>query len=90
MALASFSEDELEDAVHWGELAIETQPNVPYRRLLVAACYGLLNRHDKAREHLQTLNAFTPKFVSDFRAGAIDIFLDPKLDDLLRKGIARF
>ncbi|OSQ52439.1 BTAD domain-containing putative transcriptional regulator [Marivita geojedonensis] len=89
MALASFSEDKLKDAIHWGELAIETQPKVPYRRLLVAACYGLLDRHDEAREHLEALNAFAPKFVSDFRAGCIDIFLDPKLDDLLREGLAR-
>lgn len=88
LAFASFSESNLEDTVHWGELAVATQPNVPYRRLLLAACYGLMDQRKKAHEHLRALNALAPELVSDFTAGNVQIYLDPQLDDLLREGFA--
>lgn len=90
LALAGFSEGNLEDAVLWGERAIATQPNVPYRRLLVAACYGLKDELARGREHFQTLSEFAPGFISDFRSGRFQIFLDLRLDDLLRNGLERF
>ncbi|MCR9110982.1 BTAD domain-containing putative transcriptional regulator [Marivita sp. XM-24bin2] len=88
LALASFADRDLRHAIQWGELAIETQPNLPFRRLLVACCYGLTGDKEKASEHLQTAKTFAPGFVSDFRNGKTRMYLDPGLDNLLREGLA--
>jgi adenylate cyclase len=92
-AMAAFVERDLEVLQKWSELAIQSGPTAPIRRVLMI-CYASEVDDDKLlRIHLDKLNSFAPDFVPSLFRGDFKAFQKPEhnallLDSMLKAGFA--
>jgi adenylate cyclase len=91
LAQAAFVEDDSQFR-HWGEKAIQAQPNAPIRRALMIAHAAEAGNQALLDEHLQHLNTIAPRFIPRLLSGEADPIKIPqyreKFLSALRKAVA--
>ncbi len=90
---AAFADGLFEDAIHWGERAIQMTPRAPIRRALMVASLGHLGQTSEARTHFEELAAFSPSFIDTVMQGGLVLYSLPAqrqllIDGLIKAGVA--
>ncbi len=78
LAMVSFTARDYVEAAHWAELAIQSEPAVPFRRAIMIACCAQSGDTDRAARELATLNGFAPQFVASLFRGEVNVFKRPE------------
>ena len=89
LAQAAFADADFEDAMRWGERAIQMTPRAPIRRALMIASAGHLGRPEAARVHLDALADFAPVFLDSIISGALVLYRPPEHNALLVEGLRK-
>jgi adenylate cyclase len=74
LAMASFTAREYANAVHWTELAIQSQPRQPIRRAIMIACCARAGDLARATQESATLQGFAPDFIASLFRGENPVF----------------
>jgi len=74
LAMVSFTARDFAEAARWAELAIQSEPAVPFRRAVMIACCAQMGDADRAARELATLNGFAPDFVASLLRGDVHVF----------------
>ena len=74
LAMARFSARDYPQAVHWAELAIQSQPSAPIRRALMIACAARAGDLEHAARERATLDSFAPHFIASLFRGENRVF----------------
>ena len=90
-AMAAFLEQQFEDLRHWAELAIQSQPTAPIRRVRMIAYAGAVGDSALLKLHRETLDGIAPDFIPSMLRGNYRPFHNPQhmimlLDNLRQAG----
>jgi tetratricopeptide (TPR) repeat protein len=80
LAMASYTAREYPEAVHWAELAIQSQPAAPIRRAIMIACCARAGDLQRSAEERAVLDGFAPDFIASLFRGENRVFTRP--DDM--------
>ncbi len=86
---AAFADGWFEEAVRWGERAIQMTPRAPIRRALMIASLGHLGRLTEARQHHEALVSFSPTFVDTVIMEQLVLYRLPAHNQLLIEGLRK-
>ncbi|GAA6161891.1 adenylate/guanylate cyclase domain-containing protein [Ruegeria sp. HU-ET01832] len=89
LAQAAFADADFEDAMRWGERAIQMTPRAPIRRALMIASAAHLGRAEAGLPHEQALADFAPAFLDSIVSGALILFRLPEHNALLVEGLKK-
>jgi hypothetical protein len=78
---------EYDETVHWGELAIQSNPRAPIRRPMVIAYCARAGYLQKAAQQGAVLDAFAPDFIASLFRGANRVFTRPEDMEHLLEGL---
>jgi TolB-like protein len=93
LAMVSFREHDYAEAARLAELAIQSEPAVPLRRVIMIACRARLGDQARAAKELAVLNGFAPEFMASLFRGDFQVFRRPEdmahlLDSLRLAGVS--
>ena len=74
LAMARFSARDYPKAVHWAELAIQSQPTAPIRRSLMIACAARAGDMERSTRERAVLDGFAPSFIASLFRGENQVF----------------
>ncbi len=74
LAMVEFSARDYKQAVHWAELAIQSQPTAPIRRALMIACAAQAGDMARAARERTVLDGFAPHFIASLFRGENPVF----------------
>ena len=77
LAMVSFSARDYSEAARWAELAIQSEPAVPFRRAIMIACCAQTGDTARAARELAVLNGFAPDFMASLFRGEVQVFRRP-------------
>ncbi len=89
MAQASFADGDFEEALHWGEQAIQMTPRAPIRRALMISSFGHLGRAEDARPHHEMLVSFSPNFLESIAEGRLVLYRSAETNAQLIHGLEK-
>ncbi|CUJ82926.1 pH-sensitive adenylate cyclase [Ruegeria denitrificans] len=89
LAQAAFADADFEDAMLWGERAIQMTPRAPIRRALMIASAAHLDRPEVGRQHEQALADFAPAFLGSILSGGLVLYRLPEHNALLIDGLRK-
>lgn len=89
LAQAEFADANFEDAMRWGERAIQMTPRAPIRRALMIASAAHLDRPEAGRPHEQALTEFAPAFLGSILSGGLTLYRLPEHNALLIEGLRK-
>ncbi len=89
LAQAAFADADFEDAMLWGDRAIQMTPRAPIRRALMIASAGHLGRSETARLHEQLLADFAPAFLESILSGNLVLYRLPEHNEMLIAGLQK-
>jgi tetratricopeptide (TPR) repeat protein len=78
LAMATFCNRDYEKAIHWAEVAIQSQPTTPLRRAIKIACCARLGDVAQAAAERDVLDGFAPDFIPSLFRGANQPFKRPE------------
>jgi TolB-like protein len=87
LAMACYTAGEYAEAVHWAELAIQSQPRAPIRRSIMIACAARAGDLAKAARERTMLNSFAPDFIPSLFRGENPVFTRPEDLEHLLEGL---
>ncbi|UCC74102.1 MAG: hypothetical protein JSV86_05960 [Gemmatimonadota bacterium] len=92
LGMAAFIERNFEDLRKWAELAIQSHPAAPIRRVLMIAYAAEVGDQDLLHVHLDKLSAIAPDFIPSIVRGDYRPFFKPEhaqmlLDSLRKAGV---
>ena len=93
LAMSAFVEQDLARLRQWAELAIQSHPTAPIRRVLMIAYAAEAGDTQLLHTHLQKLQSFAPEFIPSLFRGDFRPFYRPEhvtllLDSLRKAGLA--
>ena len=77
-AMAAFIEQNFDDLRHWAELAIQSHPTAPIRRVLMIAYAAESGDTALLRTHLEKLQSVAPDFIPSLLRGDYRPFHRPE------------
>jgi tetratricopeptide (TPR) repeat protein len=80
LAMVSFRARDYAEAARLAELAIQSEPTVPLRRVIMIACCAQLGDQARIAKELAALNRFAPNFIASLMRGEFQVFRRP--DDM--------
>jgi len=91
-AMAAFIEQDFQALRHWSELAIQSGPTAPIRRVLMIAYAAEVGDDKLLHSHLDKLNSFAPDFIPSLFRGDYIAYHKPEhmkmfLDNLRKAGL---
>ncbi len=89
LALASFIEGDLVEAMKWARLAIQMHGNMPVRQALMIACNAYLGDLQAAEHYAESLAASVPGFIPGVLSGDIEVCKMPEHNALLVDGLRK-
>ncbi len=92
-AMAAFVERDFEALRHWSELAIQSGPTAPIRRVLMIVYGAEVSDEALLRLHLDKLNSFAPDFIPSLFRGDFKTYQQAEhnqmlLDSLVKAGLS--
>jgi TolB-like protein len=86
---ASFAEENFEDAIKWGRLAIQMHAKAPIRQTLMVACCAYTGNLEEAAQHAEELRAFSPDFIPTILRGELLLYRSSEHNQLLLEGLRK-
>ena len=86
---ASFAEQNFEEAMKWGRLAIQMHAKAPIRQTLMVACCAHTGNLDEAAYHADELKVFSPDFIPTILRGDLLLYKNPEHNKLLVEGLRK-
>jgi len=86
---ASFAEENFEDAIKWGRLAIQMHAKAPIRQTLMVACCAHTGNLEEAARHADELNVFSPDFIPAILRGELLLYRNEEHNKLLLEGLRK-
>jgi tetratricopeptide (TPR) repeat protein len=86
---ASFAEENFEDAIKWGRLAIQMHAKAPIRQTLMVACCAHTGNLEEAARHADELNFFSPDFIPTILRGELLLYRNEEHNKLLLEGLRK-
>jgi adenylate cyclase len=84
---ASFAEENFEDAIKWGRLAIQMHAKAPIRQALMVACCAHTGNLEEAARHVDELSVFSPDFIASILRGELLLYRNAEHNKLLLEGL---
>ena len=93
LAMSAFIERDFTGLCHWAELAVQSHPTLPIRRVLMIAYAAEVGDAELLRTHLEALQRVAPDFIPSLFRGDYRPFRKPEhmtmlLDSLRKAGLA--
>jgi adenylate cyclase len=93
LAMVSFAARDYAEAARWAELAIQSEPAVPFRRAIMIACCARTGDLERAARERVVLDGFAPNFMASLFRGEIQVFrrsedIENLLDGLRLAGVS--
>lgn len=89
LAQAEFADANFEEAMRWGERAVQMTPRAPIRRALMIASAAHLGQPDAGWPHVQALSNFAPAFLNSILSGELVLYKLPEHNALLVEGLKK-
>ena len=86
---AHFAEEDFEEAMKWGRLAIQMHAKAPLRRALMVASCAYTGRLEEAADHAGDLEVFSPEFIPDILRGEIKVYKMTEQNNILIEGLRK-
>jgi TolB-like protein/class 3 adenylate cyclase len=86
---ASFAEENFEDAIKWGRLAIQMHAKAPIRQALMVACCAYMGNLEEAAKHADELSVFSPDFIPTILRGELLLYRNEEHNKLLLEGLRK-
>ena len=83
LSMVSFAARDYDEAARWSELAIQSEPAAPLRRVIMIACCARLGDLERAARERAILNGFAPDFIPSLLRGEFKAFTWPADKDHL-------
>ena len=74
LAMACYSAHEYIEAARWAELAIQSQPRLPFPRTITIACAARAGDLEKAARERAILDSFAPDLIPSLFRGEVRVF----------------
>ena len=71
LAMVSFAARDYAEAARWAELAIQSEPAVPFRRAIMIACCARTGDLERAARERAVLDGFAPELLASLFRGDI-------------------
>jgi TolB-like protein/class 3 adenylate cyclase len=74
LAMACYSAHEYTEAAQWADLAIQSQPRLPFPRMITIACAARAGDLEKAARERAILDSFAPDLIPSLFRGEVRVF----------------
>ena len=89
LELASFIEGDFNEAVKWGRMAIQMHAKMPFRQVVMVACYGYLGDPEAAKPHVDAVKLFAPDILPAVLSGELEVCKMPEHNAFLVEGLRK-